>query len=212
MDITPDQVEQAATPETGSRAFDPLQNLFVAQSQKPPHVRDINLRALSPFQRALLVIDGTVTRFIEAYRLEPIEVTRLSQEEMQLEEAHTWLAAAPDTTVLARQVLIRGRYSHTLYAHAVSLVIPARMPDDAQSRLADPNEGLGRILLHNELETRREVLWYGREDPATLPPSVRRHAPGGCLSRTYRIIYDGNPVMLINERFPLATELTPSQY
>jgi hypothetical protein len=54
--------------------FNPLKDLFAAQSSKPETLREVNLRALSPFQRALLVIDGTVTKFIEAYTMEPVEI------------------------------------------------------------------------------------------------------------------------------------------
>ena len=35
--------------------FDPLSDLFVAQSARPAEVHTINLRTLTPFQRALLV-------------------------------------------------------------------------------------------------------------------------------------------------------------
>ena len=43
--------------------FDPGSDLFVAQFDRPADLQPVNMRALSPFHRALLVIDGTVTNF-----------------------------------------------------------------------------------------------------------------------------------------------------
>jgi hypothetical protein len=50
-----------------NETFTPMSDLFVAQFTRPKHLEQINLRSLTPFQRALLVLDGTVTKFIEAY-------------------------------------------------------------------------------------------------------------------------------------------------
>ena len=106
--------------------FNPINDLLVAQSQKPPQLGELNLRVLTPFQRTLLVIDGTVTKFIEAYTMEPIEVVRLSQETHYLNEKHKWLAAETGTDVIARQVLLKGQSTGKVYAYAASLIIESR--------------------------------------------------------------------------------------
>ena len=49
--------------------FDPLTDILVAQTSKPEGLKPLNFRTLNPFQRALMVIDGTVTKFIEAYTM-----------------------------------------------------------------------------------------------------------------------------------------------
>jgi hypothetical protein len=59
--------------------FHPFRGIFVAQDQRPGHLEDVDLTRLSPFERALLVIDGTVTRFLEAHTLEPIDVQDCGQ-------------------------------------------------------------------------------------------------------------------------------------
>ncbi len=48
----------------GNGDFSPLNELLTAQAAKPAGLSAVNLRVLSPFQRSLLVIDGTVTKFI----------------------------------------------------------------------------------------------------------------------------------------------------
>ncbi|HLA25390.1 MAG TPA: chorismate pyruvate-lyase family protein [bacterium] len=191
--------------------FDPLSDLFVAQFAKPPDLGIVNLRALTPFQRALLVIDGTVTKFIEAYTMEPVTVRIISHEQRRLSADNTWLEAEAGTTVLARDVVLEGKYSGVLHAHALSLVLPERLPAEALTQMGAHPGGLGQILLESRIETRREVLWYGREAADGLPAAIRTRMSGGCLSRTYRIITHGRPVSLIHERFPLEPDRIPAQ-
>ena len=68
-----------------------MKALFVAQEDKPTTLKEINLARLTPFQRGLLVTDGTVTRFVEAYTLAPVEVALLQQAKQTLPTEHTWL-------------------------------------------------------------------------------------------------------------------------
>lgn len=183
--------------------FDPFADLMVMQGAMPDHWWPVNLRTLSPFQRALVAMDGTVTKFLEAYLLEPIDVVRLSQQKQQLQQEHLWLAAAAGTSVIARQVLLRGRYSATVYAYAVSLLLVDRLPADVLRGLDLEPSGLGRILLNSQLENRREILWYGRETIADLPEAIEAHTGIHFISRTYRILVGNRPMMLINEKFPI---------
>ena len=185
-------------------SFDPLSDLLIAQIQRPPQWQDANLRALTPFQRSLLSIDGTVTKFIEAYTMEPVCVELIDQDVHNLEVDHPWLEIEAGTAVISRQVLLRGKYSQTLYVYAVSLLVYDQLPEEVREDLRLYPGGIGRVLIKNQLETRREVLWYGREDIQQLPEPVASLADGRFLSRTYRIICQDTPFMLINERFPLS--------
>ena len=187
---------------TSNDDFDPFADLILMQREKPRSLRSVNLHTLSPFQRALLSLDGTVTKFIEAYRLEPIEITRLRQHEQPLHDDHHWLEASAGTRVLAREVLLRGKYSATVYAYAVSLLILDRLPERVIQDLDVEPAGLGRILLNSQLENRRDILWYGRECVETLPDPIAAETGQDFLSRTYRIVVGDRPIMLINEKFP----------
>jgi chorismate-pyruvate lyase len=195
-----------------NNGFDPMRDLFIAQSARPAQLREINLRTLTPVQRALLVIDGTVTKFIEAYTMEPVEIVRLGQEKWVLSADHDWLEASKDTRVVARQVLLRGKYSRNLHAYATSLVVPDRLKRTVKQGLDIDGEGLGRLLLNNGIETRREVLWYGLEHADNLPDPIRDLNGHEFISRMYRIIAGGQPIMLINERFPSGDDWLPSHY
>jgi chorismate-pyruvate lyase len=142
--------------------------------------------------------------------MEPLEIERLSQAVLCLEEDHAWLEAPRGTEVAVRQVLIQGRFSRTPYVFAVSLVVPERLPEPVRRRLAVQGEGIGRLLNDTGLETRREILWYGRERVADLPEPVHSRTSGDFISRAYRIIAGGAPIALINEKFPCDVDRRPS--
>lgn len=197
---------------TGSANFDPLSDLYLAQLNKPSNLGQVNLRTLTPFHRALLSIDGTVTKFIEAYTLEPVEVVPVAQARQRLAAEHTWLQAPQGTLVAVRHVILQGEYSRRVYVYAVSYVVLDRLPDGIRRSIGAETEGLGNILSRANLETRREVLWYGRERDAQLPPEVAQRVPGDFISRTYRIIFSDRPIMLINEKFPWEIESLPSHH
>jgi chorismate-pyruvate lyase len=194
---------KAASTENPRRAgFDPAR-VFVAQSARPPALGPIDVAALSPLQRGLLVIDGTVTTFLEATLLEPVEVVRLDQQESRAITADEWLGIGADAPVIRRRVMLRGRDSQRLLAWADSRIATERAGGTLRAGLEQAAGGLGRILLDSALETRRECLWFGREGRAEAPAAVAAAWPGEFLSRTYRVIAGGRPLMVITERFPL---------
>ena len=188
-------------------AFDPADGLFVAQFDRPAGLEPLNMRALPPMLRALAVIDGTVTKFLEAYMMEPIEVTTLGQAEQTLENAQEWLEMRAGNDVLARHVTLRGSYSKRLYAYAISITNPHAIPRDIRAAMEIQGGSVGRILLSSRVEQRREVLWYGKDSADSLPDEVRTIYEGDLLSRAYRIVVEGRPVIMIIEKFPMRPDL-----
>lgn len=201
----------AATPLVNERpyvngnepgGFDLLADLLMAQTSRPRDLQPVDLRTLTPFQRALVSIDGTVTKFIEAYMLEPVESVLLTQQAQPLLADHPWLDLPAGSEVITRQVLLRGRYSATIYAYAVSLLATQRLPATLLHDLAVEPAGIGRVLLNSQIENRREMLWYGQEQLTHLPATVEQYTGNDFISRTYRIMAHGQSVMLISEKFP----------
>jgi len=190
--------------------FDPLNDVLMAQFAKPADVTAVNLRALSPFQRALLIIDGTVTTFLEVYTLEPVELQQLTRVTTELNDDHEWLEATKGSEIELREVTIHGCHSHKLYVYAVATVALERLPDEARELLDAPGGSLGRVLNELKMETRREILWYGREPNEQLPESVRRIQEGSFLCRTYRILAGGTPIALVHEKFPTLIDSSAS--
>lgn len=185
-------------------ARDLILRLFQAQDLRPDHLSDLNFAALSPFQRSLLVMVGLVTQFIEAYRLEPVRVLTLSQVPDQLSTADPWIDAAPGTPVIHRRVLLRGEDSGETYVYGEAVLLPERLPEYVQQGLAREDEGLGRLLIQGKVEYHGELLWCGVEIlDEELPESLGHLRRRPLISRTYRFVSEGRPLMRITERFTL---------
>lgn len=189
--------------------FDPAARLFLAQDRRPAGLAPVAPDALSPLQRALLVIDGTVTIFLSAWAMEPILVTPLGQRATVLPgsggaPAAAWLEAPAGTPVVERTVLLTGAHSHRLFACAESVICSERLPAALRDGLVSGTQSLGQLLLMPGFESRREGLWYGREQPGLLPPEVTARVPPDFLTRTYRVSSASQPLMVITERFPWA--------
>ena len=184
-----------------------MKALFVAQDHKPETLKRINLAQLTAFQRGLLVADGTVTRFIEAYTLMPVEVTLLQQTKQTLSTGHTWLQLSAGAEIISRQAVLhthsRGKSSPRIHTYADSLIVPKRLPESILNGLESDKQGLGGLLQHSDLETRRELLWCGIEVLTDLPSAVAHLEGEKFISRAYRVLANQEPLMMINEKFPL---------
>jgi len=184
--------------------FDPMNALLTAQSSRPPQFKSIDMHTLTPFQRALMTIDGTVTKFIEAYTMEHVLVTRISQAEHVIENENAcWLEVEKDSPVTVREVYLHGEQSKTIHAYAVTLIAPDMLNKSVDEGLKTQGGSVGRLLRSSKMETYREFLWYGSQRFENLPEPLSSFNGEDFLSRTYRIISDGKPLMMINENFPL---------
>ena len=197
-----DKINKRRVPCVNTR----MKALFVAQDAKPEAVKEISLTRLTPFQRGLLVTDGTVTRFIEAYTLTSVEVVLLQQTKQTLSTEHAWLQLPAEEEVISRQVALQthsqDKSSPTIHTYATSLIVPQRLPQSLLDGLTTNKQGLGGLLQHSDLETRRELLWCGIETLTDLPPAVAHLEGETFISRAYRLFVDQEPIMLINEKFP----------
>jgi chorismate-pyruvate lyase len=187
---------------TANFLYDPTDGVFIAQAERPAWLQDVDVAALSPLQRSLLVIDGTVTKFLEAYALEPVAIRCLEQNVETSSVENTWLATDVGQAYLHRHSVLIGEKTGRLYAYAESLIRQDRLTASMQQGLENEPGGLGRILIASEAETRREGLWFGRERIHDLPADVAVLCEGDFLSRTYRVISGQVPLMMITERFP----------
>jgi chorismate-pyruvate lyase len=163
---------------------------------------DVPIASLPPFLRALLVTDGTVTKILEAYFWEPVEVQTLEQEFFAAERAVEWIQVRAGDRVLIRRARLAGRDSGRNYVDAFSVIRTELIPATFRQRLIDREIGIGVLIRDSGLESYREVLEVGVEGGGGGPaPSA---LGGQTVFRTYRIIIEGEPVILITESFPLA--------
>ena len=184
-----------------------LNKRFVAQTARPPNLDDIKPSRLTPFQRALLVTDGTVTPLIEAYTFSPVEVVLLREIEQTLDMEYAWLELPIGSSVVTRQVVLQTPTTDTqlpkIHAYAISHIVYERLPSSVVEGLKSRTGGLGVLLQRTVWETRRDLLWWGVERTVGLPDAIGHLESKLFLSRTYRVVAKKDPLMFITEKFPL---------
>lgn len=159
-----------------------------------------------PFLRTLLVTDGTVTKSLEAYFWEPVNVVPTDQGLRKAEYDVPWLKVGHGEDVLTREVKLQGANSHQVYATAFSIIRPRIIPAFFRQRLLRGEIGIGMLIRDSGMESYREVLEIGLEKFPTFhyQEGTDKMQKLNVLFRTYRIVLGGQPAILITERFPKA--------
>ncbi len=178
-----------------------LRQHFLMQDERPAGIGDVEIAALDPFLRGLLFTDGTVTRALTLQMLAPVAVERLGQDEVKIAAAAAaCLEAEAGGNAIRRRVRIGTGMAPLLWAE--SHILPERLPPGFMGLLDGAPDGIGQSLQRVALESSRELLWLGRDQP----PAWTGAAPGTeIVSRQYRIVSERRPAILIRESFAVAT-------
>lgn len=158
---------------------------------------EFHMERLPPFLRTLLVADGTVTKSLEAFFWEQVTVENLGQASIVLAQTVPALDLQRGATVLERRVRLLGMESGREFAQAHSLIKLEALPEHLREDLQQGRIGIGELLRERGLETYREILDVGQSDAT---PNAQQDA----IYRTYRILIQHQPAILITETFPCA--------
>lgn len=174
---------------------------FTLQPDRPPHFGEVDLTQVGPPLRMLLFTDGTVTRTLEAQTLLPITVDVVSQDRLPAPETITsHLALASGMEVVRRRVRIGVGEPSAPVIWAESHMVPTRLPDDFLNALDDASDGIGGSVQQVQLESWREMLWFGFAGVPQWSGLDTSRSPVA-ICRLYRMIAGGKPVLLISETF-----------
>lgn len=171
----------------------------------PPVAQASELRdylTLPPFLRVLLITDGTVTRSLEAYFGERIDVEVLTHAEANSDRSYTELNVVTGEPVLHRCVILRGRVTQAAYAFAESVIVLACVFPDMRRKLIEDRKGIGELLLEGKLETYRELIAVRRSEAGQWAPALDIDSSASVVSRIYKICFGGRPAIRIEEVFP----------
>jgi chorismate-pyruvate lyase len=162
----------------------------------------------------LLSADGTVTTMLEACTGEPI-ATRTTRQagpaplDRLLATTGRWwhpdaglLELAPTEQLIARRAILTGARSDRAYLLAESLLVPGRLPAECAERLTRAGASLGRLLLADTLETRREVLEITAVRAGAASDELGVASGATLARRTYRIIAAGRVAAAVTEWLP----------
>lgn len=163
---------------------------------------ELALDTLPAILRVLLTTDGTVTKSLEAYFWEPIRVENLGQAPVALQGEIKWLQAAAGETVLQRRVRLTGGESGDVYVYAESIVRLQLLPEPLREDILAGRIGIGELLRECGLETYREILDVGGAAEPEVHALFGEERKTRVIYRTYRILLNHQPAILITEKFP----------
>jgi chorismate-pyruvate lyase len=173
---------------------------FVLQDERPSHLREVDLTELDPGLRCLLFTDGTVTRTLEVQALSRVSVEVVAQVEARTSDRHAYCLEVPSGMQALRRRVVIGTGPSASVMWAESHIVPSRLPTGFLDVLGRAPEGIGESLQQVQLESWRDMLWFGLD---TLPEwsGVEREPEATALTRLYRVITEGRPALLISESF-----------
>jgi beta-ribofuranosylaminobenzene 5'-phosphate synthase len=159
---------------------------------------------LSPMQKFLLGTDGSVTQILEAITGKPVSIETRVQKIIAADPTTAErLGVSQGDQVNYRVVEIKTAASGEVLIYAISYTPIARLSLEFKEDLMRADIPIGRIIQNHRIEARREILnaWVSpASEEAGRIFSVCSHEP--LLSRQYRIIHDGKPLIFIEEQFP----------
>jgi beta-ribofuranosylaminobenzene 5'-phosphate synthase len=157
---------------------------------------------LSPVQKILLGTDGSVTQLLESVTGHPVSVRTREQEIVKADPvAAERLDVAVGDAVNHRIVELFDTATGKVLVYAKSQTPVARLAPEFQNDLLRADIPIGKIIKNHHIEARREVL-TARVTPDDTGGifSICKNEP--LLSRQYRIIHSGEPLIFIEEQFP----------
>jgi len=155
--------------------------------------------SLSFFQRVLLTTDGTVTDLVSLYTGEPIHITKIAQEFITSDQPQALQLPKPEM-LLQREILLSGETQQYIYAQ--SFFVMSRMSLDMQEQLLNTNTPIGLLWKESRLETFRVIIDQHRDQQPKLEEYFDGEPGQHYLSRSYLVYHRGQPLGLINEKFP----------
>ena len=200
-EVTPDAARRGSAASGLPPADELAQRHFVLQASRPAHLGEVNLAELEPFLRGLLFTDGTVTRALEVQTLSPVSVEVSDQINTEVSEPVAEHLGVPGGTESVRRRVLIGTGEPTKPAiWAESHILPSRLPSGFLGVLQGAPDGIGESLQQVELESWREMLWFGFDSHPTWS-GVDSHLSSPVITRLYRVITMGLPALLISESF-----------
>ena len=164
----------------------------------------LDLSAIPRFLRALLVMDGTVTKALEAWFWEPVKVVVYHNEVHALKETIIGLEAKQGDAILQREVTLQGSDTSSVLACARSSVFLKSLPKEVGEALEAGKIGIGELFREKGLETYRELFNINYYLSAPKGDALLEHLKGEIVSRSYQIWANGGAAIIVTEYFSVA--------
>jgi len=168
-----------------------------------PHLEKVVGR-LSPVQKMLLGTDGSVTSLLEVIMGSSVEIETITQEVMSADDSVAReLEIEVGDEVNHRVVKLKNSATGETLIHAVSHTPLKRLEPRFEKDMMRADIPIGVILKKHEIESRRDITRVSvLRETSGLNRVFDVFSKELLLSRDYRIIRGGAPLMSITETFP----------
>lgn len=152
--------------------------------------------------RILIATDGTLTRILGVVANDKIVLEIINQQIHDIAPNLPELGQLPSGRVLQRHILLKGRSSGNPFVAAESLIALDRLPPAIVTSLTKTDRPIGEVIAASRLETFKEAakVWIG-QPPGWLALAGWQNSEPRIVARRYRVIMEGQPVMIITEYF-----------
>ncbi|MDH7596775.1 MAG: beta-ribofuranosylaminobenzene 5'-phosphate synthase [Methanothrix sp.] len=159
---------------------------------------------LSPVQKMLLGTDGSVTSLLEVITGEPVGIETLEQRVVPAtEDVARELNIEAGEDVNYRVVRLKNVRTGETLIHAVSYTPLKRLEPGFRNDLMRADIPIGQILHKHRIESRRDITKTECEQADERMSQLFNIFPRELmLSRRYKIIRKGEPLIAIRETFP----------
>jgi chorismate-pyruvate lyase len=162
----------------------------------------IDPTGLSSFQKILLIADGTLTKILETYINEVIQVVKISEKILSIKRDIAPLEICAGTEVMKRNILLQGSTSHHNWLYAESTIVLDRIGEQFREQLINSHIPIGKLWLEHKTELFKEVITSAREPANDLSDYFNIQREDKLIYRTYRVFSKHQPIMMITEKFP----------
>ncbi len=155
---------------------------------------------LSSAQKILLATDGSVTTILDVLKGH-INVETLIQEFKEADDIQAQDLDINKGDIINYRTVVMSHNPEEPLIHAVSLTPIDKLTNNFKEDLLKADIPIGRILRKYNIESRREVIHIGFEDPDEELKSIF-NTDSTMLTRIYNIIYKDEILIQIKETFP----------
>jgi chorismate lyase len=163
---------------------------------------DEEIRKLDRDLRILIATNGTLTRILNVVANDEMVVQIIKQQIHHVAPKIPEFEQLASGRVLQRHILLRGRSSGNPFVAAESLIAIDLLPPAITTSLTKTDCPIGEVMAASCLETFKEAakVWIG-ELPGWLATAGYQNSQPRTVTRRYRIITGGQPVLIITEYF-----------
>ena len=163
---------------------------------------DDEIRKLGRDLRILIACNGTLTRVLGIVADDEIVVEIVEQQVHSVAPEIPHVGKLPDSRILQRRILLKGRNSDRAFIAAETLVAVDLLPPAITNTLLETHRPIGEVMAASCLETFKEAadVWVGPH-PDWLALAGYQNVESRIVARRYRVIADGQPAIIITEYF-----------